>query len=76
MLLKKSSECIFPIYASKNEAVCHGVQTHFGSSLPVSFLEKVLGAIPPFVHPKTKLFVVKFRRILEVLCLQVLKKKL
>jgi len=27
------------------------------------------------VRPKTKLFAVKFRRILEVLCLQVLQKK-
>jgi len=42
MLYKKSSECIFPIYVSKNEAVCHGVQTHFGSSLPANFTEKFL----------------------------------
>jgi len=50
--------------------------THFGSSLPASFTEKVVGAIPRFVRPKTKLFAVKFRRILDVLCPQVLKKKL
>ena len=74
-LYKKSSGRILPIYASKNEAVCRAVQTHFGSSLPASFTEKVLGAIPRFVRPKTKLFSVKFRCILEVLCLQVLKKK-
>jgi len=73
---RKSSGRIFPIYASKNEAVCRGVQTHFESTLPARFTEKVVGAIPWFVHPKTKLFAVKFRRIREVLCLQVLKKKL
>jgi len=33
----------------KNEAVCHEIQTHFGSSLLASFKEKVLGAIPRFV---------------------------
>jgi len=75
-LYKKSSGRIFPIYASKNEAVCRGAQTHFESSVPASFTENVLGAIPRFARPKTKLFAVKFRRILEVLCLQVLKKKL
>jgi len=60
------------ICASKNEAVCCEVQTHFESSLPASFKEKVLGAIPRFVHPKTKLFAVKFRRSLEVFALQAL----
>jgi len=75
-LYKKSSELIFPIYASKNEAVCRGAQTHFGRSVPASFTAKVLGAIPRFARPKTKLFAVEFRRILEVLCLQVLQKKL
>jgi len=74
-LHEKSCWCIFPIYASKNEAVWCEVQTHFGSSLPASFKEKVLGAIPRFVHSKMKLFAVQFRRILKVLCLQVLKKK-
>jgi len=64
-----------PIYASKNEVVCREIQTHSGSSLPASFKEKVVGAIPRFVRPKTKLFPVKFRRILEVLCLQDLQKK-
>jgi len=75
-LYKKSSGRIFPIDESKNEVVCRGFQTDFESSLPASFTEKVVGAIPQFVRPKTNLFVVKFRRILEVLYLQVLKKKL
>jgi len=48
---------------------------HFGSFLPASFTEKVVGAIPRFVRPKTKLIAVKFRRILKVLCLQGLQKK-
>jgi len=48
---------------------------HSGSSLPASF-EEVVGTIPRFVRSKTKLFAVKFRRILEVLCLQDLQKKL
>jgi len=51
---------------SENEAVCNEVQTHFGSSLLASFAEKVLGAYSRFMRPKTKLFVVEFRRILEV----------
>jgi len=75
-LCKKSSGLIFTICAYKNEAVCREIQTHFESSLPASFTEKVVGAIPQFVHPKTKLFAVKFRRILEDLCLQDLQKKL
>jgi len=48
---------------------------HFGSSLPASFKEKGRDACPCFMCPKMKRFAVKFRRILEVLCLQVLKKK-
>ena len=63
------------IYVSKNEAVCREVQMHSGSSLTASFTEKVLGAIPRFVRPQTKLFAVKFRRILDVLRLQVLQRK-
>jgi len=74
-LYKKSSGRIFPIDASKNEVVCRGVQTDFKSSLPASFTEEVVGAIPRLMRAKMKLFAVKFRRILEVLCLQVLKKK-
>ena len=41
---QKNSGCIFTIYVSENEAVCGEVQTHFESSLPASFAEKVLGA--------------------------------
>jgi len=62
------------ICASKNKAVCCEVQTHFGSSPPASFKEKVVGAIPWFMRPKTKLFALKFRCILKVLCLRVLRK--
>jgi len=75
-LYKKSSGRIFPVCASKNEAVCREVQMHSGTSLPASFTEKVVGVNPRFMRPKTKLFAVKFRRILEVLCLWVLQKKL
>jgi len=75
MLYIKCSGRIFTIYASKNEAVRHEIQTHFGCSRPASFTEKVLGTIPRNVCPKTKLFEVKFRRILEVLHLQVLQQK-
>jgi len=66
MLYIKCSGRIFTIYASKNEAVCREIQTHFRSSLPASFTEKVLGTISRFVRPKMKRFAVKFRRILEV----------
>jgi len=72
----KCSGRIFPIYASKNETVCRGVQTHFGSSCLASFINKVLGAFSQFMRRKPKLFAVKFRRIPEVLCVQVLKKML
>jgi len=54
---------------------CFEVHTHFGSSLPVTFTEKVMGACSWFMRPKTKLFAVKFRRILEALRLQDLQKK-
>ena len=72
---KKSSGRIFSIFASKHEGISRELQTHFGSSLPASFTEKVLGEISRVVHPKTKRFAVKFRRILEVLCLRVLQQK-
>jgi len=72
MLYIKCSGSIFTIYASKNETVCRGIQTHFGSPLPASFTEKVVGAIPRFVRPKMKRFVVKFRRILEAFAFQAL----
>jgi len=42
---------------------------------PCQLDKKVLGAFSQFVRPKTKLFALKFRRILEVLCLQGLQKK-
>ena len=71
----KSSGRIFSIFASKNEGISCEVQTHFGSSLPASLTEKSFGRNSRCVHPKTKPFVIKFRHILEVLCLQVLKKK-
>jgi len=72
----KSYGSIFTIYVSKNEAVCREVQTHFRSFLRASFMHKVLGALSRFLRPKTKLFAVEFRRILEVLCVQFLQKKL
>ena len=62
------------MYASKNITVCREVQTHFGSSLPASLAEKVLGAYSRFLRPKTKRFAVKFRRILDVLRIQGYKK--
>ena len=67
---------IITIYVSKNEVVCSEVQTHFGSSLPTSFAEKVLGAYSRFLCPKMKLFAVKFGHILKVLCLQGSQKNL
>jgi len=75
-VLQKSSGHNFTSCASKNEAVCHEIQTHFGSSLPASFTEKVVGAVPRFVRPRMKLFAVKFRRISKVFCLQGLQEKL
>jgi len=72
--LQKSSGRKFTIYVSKNQAVCCEVQTHFWSFRLARFTENVLSAFSRFVRPKTKLFAVKFRRILEVLCLQVLQK--
>ena len=68
-LHKKSSGRIFKIFASRNEGISREVQTHFGSFLPASFTEEVLGAISRFVCPKMKLFAVKFRRIFEDLSL-------
>ena len=74
-VLQKVSGSIFTIFASKNEVVCREVQTHFGSSLPARFEENVHGAYSRFLRPKTKLFAVKFRCILELLRLQNLYKK-
>ena len=72
---RKSSGRNSTICASKNEAVCCEIQTHFGSYLPASFTEKDVGAIPRFVRPKSKRCAVKFRRISKVLCLQGSQKK-
>jgi len=62
---EKSSGRIFTIHASRNEAVCCVVRNHFRSSPLARFTEKVLGAYLRFMCPKTKLFAVEFRRILE-----------
>jgi len=61
---------IFTIFASKNEVVCCWVPTHFRSSLPVRFTEKVMGAFSRFIRSKVKLFPAKFRRISEVFTLR------
>jgi len=58
------------MYLLKNKAVCCKVQTHFRSFLLARFIKEVLGALSPFLHPKTKLFPVKFRRISEVFTLR------
>jgi len=71
----KSSGRNSRICASKNEPVCREIQTHSGSSLPASFKEKVVVAIPRFVRLKTKLLAVKLSRILEIHNLRVLKIK-
>jgi len=72
---KKNSLSIFTIYASKNEDVCCEVQTHFVSSLLEMFTKKVLGAFWRYLRRKMKLFVLQFRRIIEVLRLQGLRKR-
>jgi len=66
----KNSGCIFMIHASENRAVCCEVQTHFGSSSLAKFTKKILDAFSQCMHPKAKLFAMKFRHIFEVLCLQ------
>ena len=60
----------FHVFASKNGAVCREIQTHFGSSPPPRFTEIVLYEFSRFMRPKTKVFVLKFTHILEVICLQ------
>jgi len=54
----------------KCKAVCCSLQMPFGSFRPMRFMKKVLDAFSRFMRPKTKLFSVKFRRILEVIRLQ------
>ena len=73
---RKSSGHNFSICASKNEAFCCEVQTHYGSYRLSSFIKKVLSAFSRLMRPKTKLFAVEFRQISTVLCLRVLQKKL
>ena len=65
----------FTIYVSKSEVVYREVQRYFRRCTPARFTEKVLGAWSRFLHPKTKLFALRFRRIFEVLCVQDLQKK-
>jgi len=67
--LQINSGRIFTICVSKNEAVSCEVQTHFGNSLSADVAEKVLAALSRYMRPKTKLFAVKFRHILEVFTL-------
>ena len=69
---RKCSWRNFTICASKNKAVFCEVQMRFGSSLPLRSTEKVVGTIPQFFRPRSKLFAVKFR--CKVLCLWVLRK--
>jgi len=65
---------ILMIDASNSEAVCCEIQTHFRSSPPLRLTEKVLDKFSRFIHLQTKLFVVKFRHILEVFSVQALEK--
>ena len=74
-IYRKSFGRNFTIYASKSKVVCREVQRYFGRCTPARFTEKVLGAWSQFIYPKTKLFAVKFRRILDVVRLQGLQKK-
>jgi len=73
---EKSSGRIITICAYKNETACREVQMHFRSSPLPRFAEKVLDKFSRLMYPKTKLFAVKFTHILEVICLQVLQKKM
>jgi len=62
------------IYASKNEAVGHYVQTHLGNCLLARVTNNFQGGFSRFMRTKTMLFAVKFRRILEVFYTQALQK--
>jgi len=70
--LQKSSGRIFTIYASRNDATSCEVQTHFGGFHLARYITKVLGALSRSLRPQTKLFGMKFRRILEVFSVQAL----
>jgi len=72
---EESSWRIITIFASKHGGVCRDVETHFESSPLARVTKKFMGAFSRFMCPKTKLFAVNFRRILEVLCMQVLQKR-
>jgi len=73
---RKNSGHIFTIYVSKNEAVCYEVQMRCDSTTVLArFARKILGAFSRFMHPKTWLFAVKLRSILEVIRLQGLQKE-
>ena len=48
---------------------------HSWEFLRLQVYKKVLGTYSRFMHPKTKLFALRFRCILEVLCVQDLQKK-
>jgi len=73
-VLRKSCGRNSTIFVLKNEAVCCEVQRHFGSFRLASFGKKFLGAILRFMRPKTKLFAVKFRPILEFSLCEVYEK--
>ena len=67
---------IFTICASKNVAVSCEEQTHFSGFHLVRYITKVLCALSRFLRPQTKLFAMKFRRILDVFCLKGLQKNI
>ena len=68
MTLNQKPPWKFSAYATDSDA--------FWKFSTCEFYKTILGAIPRFVRPKTKLFAVKLGRILEVLCLQDLQKRL
>jgi len=73
----KSFGCNFTIYdlcAQKRSGLLLS-SDDFWKLSPCQLDKKVLSAFSPFLRPKTKLFAVKFRCILEVLCLQSLQRK-
>jgi len=71
---KKSYGRNVTIYVSKNEGISCEVQTHLGSFRLARFTQKVLGAFSGLLHPKMKLFAVKFRPNFDVFALHALNK--
>ena len=71
----KSSGRSFTIYVSKKRSSLLMSSDAFWKFLPCQLGKKVVGAFSRFLPQKTKLFAVKFKRILEVLCLQGSQKK-